>query len=145
MNGPILIHAITVKGKGFALAEENPGAYHGVGKFDLELGNPDISYADSFSNRFGKKLCQLGESNSRICAVTAAMKYGTGLQYFAKLFPERFFDVGIAEEHAVTFCGGLARGGMKPVFSVYSTFLQRAFDQMFHDITLIGADVMIAI
>ncbi len=145
LEGPILLHVNTVKGKGFALAEENPGAYHGVGKFDLELGNPDISLADSFSNSFGKKLCALGERDGRICAVTAAMKYATGLHYFAKRFPSRFFDVGIAEEHAVTFCAGLARGGQKPVFTVYSTFLQRAYDQLIHDVSLCGADVMLAV
>ncbi len=145
MNGPILLHVLTVKGKGFALAEENPGAYHGVGRFDLEAGNPDISLADSYSNTFGKQLCALAQEDRRICAVTAAMKYGTGLQYFAKQFPTRFFDVGIAEEHAVTFCGGLAKGGMKPVFAVYSTFLQRAVDQLFHDIALGGADFLLAV
>lgn len=145
MDGPILVHAITVKGKGFALAEENPGAYHGVGQFDLERGNPDISNADSFSNVFGKKLCDIADSDTRICAVTAAMKYATGLHYFYKHHRERFFDVGIAEEHAVTFCSGLACGGMKPVFGVYSTFLQRSFDQLVHDISLSKADVMLAI
>lgn len=145
LDGPILLHALTIKGKGFALAEENPGAYHGVGQFDLENGNPDISQADSFSNVFGNKLCGLAEKDERICAVTAAMKYGTGLQYMAKQFPERFFDVGIAEEHAVAYCAGLSKGGMKPVFSVYSTFLQRSFDQLAHDISLAKVPVLLAI
>lgn len=145
IDGPILLHAITVKGKGFALAEENPGAYHGVGQFDLEAGNPDISQADSFSNVFGRKLCRLADNDLRICAVTAAMKYATGLHYFYKHHSDRFFDVGIAEEHAVTFCAGLARGGMKPVFGVYSTFLQRAFDQLVHDVSLSRVDLMLAI
>ncbi len=145
LEGPVLLHVITVKGKGFALAEENPGAYHGVGKFDLEHGNPDISLADSFSNIFGKRLCTLGYEDERICAVTAAMKYATGLNYFAKSHPARFFDVGIAEEHAVTFCAGLARGGRKPIFTVYSTFFFFFFDQHIHDVSLSGADVMLAI
>ena len=145
MNGPILVHAITSKGKGFTPAEENPGAYHGVGKFNVEQGNPDISLADSFSNTFGHKLVEIAESNNNICAVTAAMKYGTGLQYFYHTYPDRFFDVGIAEEHATTFCAGLAKGGMKPVFAVYSTFLQRAFDQLNQDVMLCNADVLLAI
>ncbi|MDO4566349.1 MAG: 1-deoxy-D-xylulose-5-phosphate synthase [Oscillospiraceae bacterium] len=145
MNSPILVHAITVKGKGFIPAEVNPGAYHGVGKFDLDAGNPDISLADSYSNCFGRRLVQLAESDEKICAITAAMKYGTGLQYFYKKYPDRFFDVGIAEQHAVTFAAGLAKGGMKPVFSVYSTFLQRAFDQLYQDVMLGSEDVLLAI
>lgn len=143
--GPMIIHAITSKGKGFHLAEENPGAYHGVGSFDLEKGNPDIAESDCFSNVFGKKLEELAAEDERICAVTAAMKYGTGLNFFAHSFPKRFFDVGIAEEHAVTFSAGLARGGMKPVFAVYSTFLQRSFDQLYHDIILNKSDFMLAV
>ncbi|MEA5051332.1 MAG: 1-deoxy-D-xylulose-5-phosphate synthase [Oscillospiraceae bacterium] len=145
LDGPILLHAITVKGKGYAPAEENPGAYHGVGHFDIEEGNPDISLSDSYSNEFGKALCDLGGTDARICAVTAAMKYGTGLQYFYKKHKERFFDAGIAEQHAATFCAGLAKGGLKPVFAVYSTFLQRAFDQLSQDIYINGADVLLAI
>lgn len=145
LDGPILLHVITTKGKGFAPAEENPGAYHGVGQFDLEEGNPDISLADSFSNVFGQKLNKLALKDSRICAVTAAMKYGTGLQYFYKSHKERFFDVGIAEQHAVTFSAGLAKGGMKPVFAVYSTFLQRAFDQLSQDVSMDSLNVMLAI
>ena len=145
LDGPILLHTITVKGKGFALAEENPGAYHGVGQFDVEEGNPDISQSDSFSNVFGQKLCKLADKDAKICAVTAAMKYGTGLQYFYKNHKERFFDVGIAEQHAVTFCGGLAKGGMKPVFAVYSTFLQRAFDQLSQDVSMDSLNVMLAV
>ena len=145
MDGPILVHAMTTKGKGYALAEQNPGAYHGVGQFDIEKGNPDISDADSFSNVFGRNLCALADADHRICGVTAAMKYATGMHYLAKNHSDRFFDVGIAEQHAVTFCAGLAKGGMKPVFSVYSTFLQRTFDQLFHDISLSKMPVTIAI
>ena len=144
-KGPMLIHCITDKGKGYKLAEENPGAYHGVGHFDIEKGNPDAAMADCFSNVFGKTLSEAAEKDKRICAVTAAMKYGTGLNFFAAEFKARFFDVDIAEEHAATFCAGLAKGGCKPVFAVYSTFLQRAFDQLYHDIKLNEADVMIAV
>ncbi len=145
LERPTLVHVITTKGKGFTLAEENPGAYHGVGSFDLDKGNPDISTADSFSNTFGRRLCELAGRDDSICAVTAAMKYATGLNFFAKKYRERFFDVGIAEEHAVTFCSGLAKGGMTPVFCVYSTFLQRAFDQLIHDVSLGGLPVMLGI
>lgn len=145
MSGPILVHALTVKGKGFTKAEDNPGAYHGVGRFDPELGNSDISLADSYSNVFGRRLVELAASDERVCAVTAAMKYGTGLQYFYKTYPKRFFDVGIAEAHATTFAAGLAKGGMKPVFAVYSTFLQRAFDQLYQDVMLGASDVLFAI
>ena len=145
MDGPMLVHVITSKGKGYKPAEENPGAYHGVGSFDVDLGNPDITLTDSFSNCFGRTLCGYADGDSRICAVTAAMKYATGLNYFGKKYPDRFFDVGIAEEHATTFCAGLAKGGKKPVFAVYSTFLQRAYDQLLHDVVLGNMDVMLAI
>lgn len=136
MNKPVFVHVNTIKGKGYAPAEENPGEYHGVGSFEISTGNPDVVLADSFSSVMGKELVQMGRKNKKICAVTAAMKYGTGLQYFAKSFPERFFDVGIAEEHAVTFCGGLAQMGYIPVFAVYSTFLQRSYDQLLHDLAI---------
>ena len=136
MNRPVFVHVNTVKGKGYGPAERNPGEYHGVGSFEIATGNPDVVEADSFSSVMGKELCRMGRKDKRICAVTAAMKYGTGLQYFAKSFPERFFDVGIAEEHAVTFCGGLASMGMVPVFAVYSTFLQRSYDQLIHDLAI---------
>lgn len=145
IEGPLLIHVNTVKGKGFALAEANPGAYHGVGKFNTLDGNEDISIADSFSNVFGRKLAEVSSENRDICAVTAAMKYATGLNFFKRKYPNRFFDVGIAEEHAVTFCAGLARGGKKPVFAIYSTFLQRGYDQLFQDVALDRMDVMLAI
>lgn len=133
---PVVVAVNTVKGKGYAPAEANPGEFHGIGSFELKTGNPDVVPVDSFSTVFGKELVELAKRDKKICAVTAAMKYGTGLQYFAKAFPERFFDVGIAEEHAVTFCGGLASMGMIPVFAVYSTFLQRSFDQLIHDLSI---------
>ncbi|NLL92266.1 MAG: 1-deoxy-D-xylulose-5-phosphate synthase [Ruminococcaceae bacterium] len=145
LKGPLFIHCITVKGKGYTPAEVNPGAYHGVGKFDFTGDAEDITLSESFSNIFGKKLADLASRNNKICAVTAAMKYATGLNFFSKEFPERFFDVGIAEQHAVTFSAGLAKGGMKPVFAVYSTFLQRAFDQLFQDVSLDDLDVLLAI
>ena len=144
-NGPTFVHVITKKGKGYTPAEENPGAYHGVGKFDVDRGNPDISLADSFSNTFGRTLAELSGMDDSICAVTAAMKYATGLQYFAHLHPDRFFDVGIAEQHAVTMSAGLSKGGKNPVFAVYSTFLQRSVDQLIHDISLDDIDLLLAI
>lgn len=151
MDGPLLVHIITKKGKGFLPAENNPGAYHGISASaqekpgELDRNNPDISSSDSFSNEFGLSLLKAGKQNSRIVAVTAAMKYATGLNYFHKKFPKRFFDVGIAEEHAVTFCGGLAKGGFLPVFAVYSTFLQRSFDQLIHDISIAKLPVFLGI
>ena len=145
LKRPVFIHVNTVKGKGYAPAEENPGEYHGVGSFEISTGNPDVVLADSFSSVMGKELCELGRKNKKICAVTAAMKYGTGLQYFAKNFPDRFFDVGIAEEHAVTFCGGLSEMGYIPVFAVYSTFLQRSYDQLIHDLAIMRTHAVICV
>ena len=133
---PVFIHVKTTKGKGYLPAEKNPGEYHGISKFDIVTGNPEVSAGDSYSTVFGKELLALAEQDDRICAITAAMKYGTGLQFFGKRFPERFYDVGIAEEHAVTFAGGLASMGQIPVFAVYSTFLQRAYDQLIHDVAI---------
>jgi len=145
VSSPTLVHVITSKGRGYEKAEQNPGAYHGIGSFNIETGEPIKSGQESFSNVFGHIICEAGYGDNRICAVTAAMKYATGLNYFSKSFPERFFDVGIAEQHAVTFCCGLARGGFKPVFAVYSSFLQRAYDQIIHDVVLGNMDVMISV
>lgn len=142
---PVFIHVKTVKGKGYLPAEKNPGEYHGISRFDVNTGNPDVSPGDSYSTVFGKELLGMGEKDSRICAITAAMKYGTGLQYFGKRFPDRFYDVGIAEQHAVTFAGGLAAMGQIPVFAVYSTFLQRAYDQLVHDIAIGGHHIVLGI
>ncbi len=133
---PVFIHVKTVKGKGYAPAEQNPGEYHGISKFDIATGNPEIAPADSYSTVFGKELVRLADKDEKICAITAAMKYGTGLQFFHFKYPNRFFDVGIAEQHAVTFAGGLASMGMIPVFAVYSTFIQRAYDQLVHDVAI---------
>lgn len=145
VNKPVFVHVNTVKGKGYAPAEENPGEYHGVGSFEIATGNPDVVASDSFSSVMGKELCRLAGENKKICAVTAAMKYGTGLQYFAKAYPKRFFDVGIAEEHAVTFCGGLAAMGCVPVFAVYSTFLQRTYDQLIHDLAICNTHAVLCV
>ena len=142
---PCLIHIITQKGKGFEKAEQNPGAYHGVGSFDLDKGNPDAALEDSFSTCFGKELAKMADDNRQICAITAAMKYGTGLEFFSHRHRDRFYDVGIAEEHAVTFASGLATNGMLPVFAVYSTFLQRGTDQLIHDVGLQQSGVTLAI
>ncbi len=143
-NYPILLHIKTTKGKGYNFAELDPSVFHGISKFDIDTGE-SISSGTSFSNEFGSVLCNFAGNDRRVCAVTAAMSLGTGLDTFEKLFPSRFFDVGIAEEHAVTFCSGLAKGGMLPVFAVYSAFLQRAYDQLVHDAALQKLKMVIAI
>ncbi len=145
MNKPVFVHVNTVKGKGYAPAEKNPGEFHGVGSFEIKTGNPDVVTSDSFSSVFGMELTELAKKNKRVFAITAAMKYATGLHCFAKTFPDRFFDVGIAEQHAVTFSGGLASMGLVPVFAVYSTFLQRCFDQIAHDLAITGEHVIFGI
>lgn len=142
---PVLIHVRTVKGKGYLPAEKNPGEYHGISKFDIMTGNPEVSADECYSTVFGTELAELAEKDNRICAITAAMKYGTGLQFFHKRIPDRFYDVGIAEQHAVTFAGGLAAMGQIPVFAVYSTFLQRAYDQLIHDVAIAGLHVVIGV
>ena len=144
LNQPVLVHVVTTKGKGYKFAEANPKMFHGVSKFDAATGNTKSS-AESFSSVFGDEICKIAEKNGKICAITAAMKSGTGLNNFAKLYKNKFFDVGIAEEHAVTFAGGLAAGGLIPVVAVYSTFLQRAYDQIIHDVALQNAKVIFAV
>lgn len=146
ITGSRLIHVVTKKGKGYKPAEENPAWFHGSSSFDIATGKP-LKEADSntFSNIFGQTLVELAKKDSRIVAITAAMCEGTGLGYFRELFPERFFDVGIAEEHAVTFAAGLAANGLKPVCAIYSTFLQRAYDQIFHDVCLGNLQVVFCI
>ncbi len=146
-HGPVLIHVITKKGKGYKPAEENPGDYHGVGPFDIKSGTP-VPAADTpttYTRCFGDTLVHLAEKEPKIVAITAAMPAGTGLTRFARRFPNRFFDVGIAEQHAVTFAAGLATEGMLPVFAVYSTFLQRGLDQVIHDVCLQNLPVTFAI
>lgn len=141
---PVLLHVRTYKGKGYQYAEQSPTRYHGLSGFDVDTGDTGEK-AQSFSDVFGQALCRLAEEDGRICGITAAMTGGTGLSDFRQQFRNRFYDVGIAEEHAVTFAGGLAAGGMVPVFAVYSTFLQRAYDQLIHDVALQGTKVVLAI
>ena len=142
---PVIIHVNTKKGKGYEPAEKNPGNYHGVSPFEVSTGNPEVSSENSYSAVFGRELVEMAKTDRRICAVTAAMKYGTGLQYFFDEIPERVFDVGIAEQHAVTFSAGMAKMGKIPVFAVYSTFLQRAYDQILHDASIGGVHIVLGI
>ncbi|MBP1545116.1 MAG: 1-deoxy-D-xylulose-5-phosphate synthase [Oscillospiraceae bacterium] len=142
---PVLIHVSTVKGKGYRPAEKNPGAFHGLAPKAMQIGDPEFISSDSFSAVFGNELAKLGKSDKRICGITAAMKYGTGLNKFAEVCPDRFFDVGIAEQHAVTFAAGLAVSGMIPVFAVYSSFLQRAYDQIIHDAAISRTHIVLGI
>ena len=144
MRVPVLVHVVTVKGKGYAPAERDPAVYHGVGPFDPEKGIAQAE-EDSFSSRFGASLCARAENDHTIVAITAAMADGTGLSPFAAQFPKRFFDVGIAEQHAAGMAAGMARQGLKPVFAVYSSFLQRAYDMLIHDIALSGEHVVLAV
>lgn len=141
---PALLHVVTKKGKGYKYAEDDSASYHGVGSFNVDTGEP-LSMKENFSAVLGRKLCELAEADERVCAVTAAMRTGTGLQDFAKLYKDRFFDVGIAEEHAVTFSSGLALTGLLPVFAVYSTFLQRSYDELIHDASMQNAHLVLAI
>lgn len=146
IKGPVLLHALTKKGKGYTPAEAEPGKFHGISPFDIETGEvASKSSKDSYTDVFGKVLCDEAMKDERIAAVTAAMEDGTGLSRFHGMFPERFFDVGIAEEHAVTFAAGLAAGGIKPVVAVYSSFLQRAYDQIIHDVSLQNLPVVFAV
>ena len=140
----VLIHVNTIKGKGYNFAEKNPSKFHGIGKFNIETGEP-VTSGETYSSHFGKTLVEMAKNDSRICAITAAMSSGTGLTEFATRFPKRFFDVGIAEQHAVTFSSGLAKNGMIPFFAVYSTFLQRAYDQLIHDVAMQGLKVIFCI
>lgn len=146
VKGPVLIHALTQKGKGYAPAERHPARFHGAEPFNIESGLPSkprnvANYTDIFST----VMCKLGQRDERIVAITAAMPDGTGLKRFHNMYPDRFFDVGIAEEHAVTFAAGLAAGGLKPIVAVYSSFLQRAYDQILHDVCIQNLPVVFAI
>lgn len=142
----VLVHVITKKGKGYRPAEENPSKFHGTGPFEVETGMPkEEGGSDSYTDVFSKVLADIGQKDEKVVAITAAMADGTGLARFARMFPQRFFDVGIAEEHGMTFAAGLAAGGLKPVFAVYSSFLQRAFDQTIHDVCLQNLPVVIAV
>jgi len=141
---PVLLHINTIKGKGYNFAEQSPTQFHGISQFDIVTGEPVLSAAN-YSSEFGKYLCEMASDDKKICAITAAMSLGTGLDEFSKKFPNRFFDVGLAEEHAVTFSGGLSKDGMTPVFAVYSTFLQRCYDQLVHDAALQRQKIVLAI
>lgn len=146
MNHAVLVHVLTEKGKGYAPAEQNPAKFHGIGPFDKATGNVvDVKTKDTYTDVFGKVMCKVGESNDKVVAITAAMKDGTGLVQFQRKFPDRFFDVGIAEGHAVTYAAGLAAAGLKPVFAVYSAFLQRGYDQIVHDVCMQNLPVVFAI
>lgn len=146
IRGAVLLHVITQKGKGYAPAERHPARFHGAEPFDIETGIPSkpqnkASYTDIFST----VMCKLGQREEQVVAITAAMPDGTGLKRFRNMYPDRFFDVGIAEEHAVTFAAGLAAGGLKPIVAIYSSFLQRAYDQILHDVCLQNLPVVFAI
>jgi len=145
LKGPVLIHVCTQKGKGYTYAEKKPDEFHGVSPFEVETGEVKTNSGPTYSEIFGRKMVELAKKYDDIAAVTAAMPHGTGLERFSKQFPERFFDVGIAEQHAVTFAAGLAQSGLKPVVAVYSSFLQRAYDQVLHDVALQGLHVLLAI
>jgi 1-deoxy-D-xylulose-5-phosphate synthase len=137
VKGPVLVHALTTKGKGYHPAECDPSKFHGLGKFEVDSGEPvKEPGAPSYTKIFGQTMVRLAEEDDRLVAISAAMPEGTGLSQFAALYPERFFDVGICEQHAVTFAAGLALEGFKPVAAIYSTFLQRAYDQVIHDVCL---------
>jgi 1-deoxy-D-xylulose-5-phosphate synthase len=150
ISGPVLLHVITKKGKGYAPAEENPIKFHGIGKFNVNTGktvqsgrisNSTVTYTKAFSDA----IIKLAQADNRIVAITAAMPEGTGLDKFAKVFPNRYFDVGIAEQHAVTFAAAMAASGMRPVCAIYSTFIQRAIDNIIHDVALQNLPVIFAL
>jgi 1-deoxy-D-xylulose-5-phosphate synthase len=148
LRGPILVHVITKKGKGYRPAETNPARFHGVSPFIVETGEPrqdQTHNPPTFTEVFGETLCKLAKENKCLIAITAAMQSGTGLEEFSKNFPDRFYDIGIAEQHAVTFAAGLALEGMKPVVAIYSTFLQRAYDQILQDVCLQNLPVVFAL
>ncbi len=145
LKAPVLLHIRTVKGKGYPPAEKNPDAYHGVGRFCVQNGEPLQTSGPSFSSVFGETLCELAQEERRICAITAAMRDGTGLGEFEQRFPGRFFDVGIAEGHAVAMAAGMAKQGSLPVFAVYSSFLQRGYDMLLHDVGILGLHVVLGV
>lgn len=145
VEGPVLIHVLTKKGKGYSIAEENPDKFHATGPFDLETGKAKKEKQKDYSKVFGDKLVELARKDQRIVAITASMKDGTGLTEFQKEFPERFFDIGIAEQHAITLAAGMAKEGMVPVVPIYSSFYQRAFDQVIHDVALQNLPVILCV
>ncbi|GAA0743454.1 1-deoxy-D-xylulose-5-phosphate synthase [Clostridium oceanicum] len=145
INGPVIIHVITKKGKGYKYAEKNPDKFHGVGPFKCSTGEVISKKCKTYSKAFGHEVIKLANKDKKVVAITAAMRDGTGLLEFSKRFPKRFFDVGIAEQHAVTLAAGMATEGLKPIFAVYSTFLQRGYDQVIHDVCIQNLPVVFAI
>ena len=146
VEGPVVVHVLTEKGRGYGPASSHPERFHGTGPFDIQSGRPlAAKTAPTYTNHFSSAICSLAEKNRKVVAITAAMPDGTGLNRFRKKFPERFFDVGIAEEHAVSFAAGLALGGLVPVVAIYSSFLQRAVDQILHDVCMQNLHVIFAI
>ena len=145
LDGPVLLHVRTVKGKGYPPAEREPDDYHGVSRFCVQTGEPLRPAGPNYSGAFGEALCELAARDRRVCAITAAMRDGTGLTEFEKQFPNRFFDVGIAEGHAVSMAAGMAKQGCIPVFAVYSSFLQRGYDMLLHDVAILGLHVVLGI
>lgn len=145
LEGPVLIHVLTKKGKGYRIAEENPDKFHATGPFDLETGKSKKEKKKDYSKIFGEKLVELAKSNDKIVAITASMKDGTGLTEFAKQFPDRFFDIGIAEQHAIGVAAGMAKEGAIPVVPIYSSFYQRAYDQVIHDVAMQNLPVIMCV
>ncbi len=145
ISGPVMVHVLTKKGKGYTPAEKSPSSFHGVAPFDIQTGEKLKTAGPSYASVFSDKICEMAKSNNRIVGITAAMPDGVGLKRFSKEYPNRYYDVGIAEQHAVTFAAGLAAGGAIPIFGVYSSFLQRAYDQIVHDVCLQNLKVIFAI
>ena len=145
LDGPVLIHVLTKKGKGYKIAEENPDKFHATGPFEIETGESKKKKKKDYSKVFGEKLVELAKNNDKIVAITASMKDGTGLANFAKEFPQRFFDIGIAEQHAVGMAAGMAKEGMIPVVPIYSSFYQRAYDQVIHDVAIQNLPVILCV
>lgn len=145
INKPTVLHVVTSKGKGYNFAQKSPGRFHGVAPFNISTGLPIKKSETTFSSVFGDEICKIANSNNKICAITAAMTGGTGLKKFKENFKKRFFDVGIAEGHSITFAGGLSAGGFIPVFAVYSSFLQRSYDQLIHDVSMQKLKVVLAV
>ena len=145
LDGPVLIHVLTKKGKGYKIAEENPDRFHATGPFDIETGKNKKDKSKDYSKVFGDKLVELAKKNDKIVAITASMKDGTGLTKFAKEFPDRFFDIGIAEQHALGLAAGMAKAGIIPVVPIYSSFYQRAYDQVIHDIAIQNLPVIMCV
>ncbi len=146
VDGAVLVHVLTNKGKGYAPAERHPARFHGAEPFDIETGIPSKPHNKAnYTDIFSTVMCKLGQREEQVVAITAAMPDGTGLKRFRNMYPDRFFDVGIAEEHAVTFAAGLAAGGLKPIVAIYSSFLQRAYDQILHDVCLQNLPVIFAV